>query len=36
MIAELAVTSDMGSSFDMMVWDGWNGFDVDLMNWCDP
>jgi hypothetical protein len=19
-----------------MVWDGWNGFGVDHMDWCDP
>jgi hypothetical protein len=21
---------------DGMVWDGWNGFGVDHMDWCDP
>jgi hypothetical protein len=38
MIAELAVTCGLGSSLDWMVgmWDGWNGFGVDHMDWCDP
>jgi hypothetical protein len=36
MIAELAVTSGMGSPFDGMVWNGWNGFDVYHMDWYDP
>jgi hypothetical protein len=21
---------------DGMMWDGWNGFSVDHMDWCDP
>jgi hypothetical protein len=21
---------------DGVVWDGWNGFGVDHVNWCDP
>jgi hypothetical protein len=38
MIVELAVTSGLGSSLDYMVgvWDGWNGFGVHRMDWCDP
>jgi hypothetical protein len=38
MIAELAATSGLGSSLDWMVgmWDGWNGFGVYHMDWCDP
>jgi hypothetical protein len=23
-------------SLDGMVWDGWYGFGVDHINWCDP
>jgi hypothetical protein len=37
MIAELAVISRLGSSLDLLVWmwDDWNGFGVDHMDWCD-
>jgi hypothetical protein len=21
---------------DGVMWDGWNGFDIDYVDWCDP
>jgi hypothetical protein len=37
-IAELAVTSGLGSSLYYMVWvwSGWNGFSVACVEPCDP
>jgi hypothetical protein len=28
--------SEILFSLDGMVWDGWNGFGIDHVDWCDP